>query len=99
MHDLFTSVTLQLLLALRRTRCTEQHTFDANHRFDDRLRIKLYQYQITDDHFIPIWIILITSNYLHAGGWNHLLHERLDSQLFYRQHLTFFSYYSLFSIL
>ncbi|PKK58913.1 hypothetical protein RhiirC2_795580 [Rhizophagus irregularis] len=21
-------------------------------------------------HFVPLWVIYITSNYLHAGGWS-----------------------------
>lgn len=53
--------------------CHSTKIYDSRNRFDDRLRIHYYQCQRTNDQFVPRWIILTTSNYLHAGGWTGLL--------------------------
>lgn len=67
-------------------------TRDQQNRYDDRLRIQYFGVQKPNDHFVPRWIIITTSNYLHAGGWTTFINR----QSFYNSLLPYIEYFSLF---
>lgn len=70
---------------------------DKQDRYDDRYRIAFLQSQRPNNHFVPKWIILITSNYLHAGGWTSFIQDCDDRQSFYTLNSLHLDYFILFS--
>jgi hypothetical protein len=43
-------------------------------------------------HFIPLWVVYITSNYLHAGGWSAYISSFDILDTFYINNSNFFSF-------
>ncbi|GBC46585.2 hypothetical protein RhiirA1_458311 [Rhizophagus irregularis] len=46
---------------------------DGKALYYDSLHTTLQPFNKPNGHYVPLWIVYITSNYLHSGGWSSLI--------------------------
>lgn len=70
-------------------------TYNDANRYDDNIRLKFLQPLKQHNHFVPRWILYITSNYLYSGGWSSFISSTFSA--FSIENFSFSSYFLSFS--